>query len=302
MMCNVHKLFQIQRRSTLEYGSFWNKVNIWNVKCARATTFIIDSRTDVLVKVSKIWRQKMSRPEREPPAFGFTPNALTNWTIRTRHLLSGVFEYWLWRYRYFLCKVNIWKVSPNPTMHLCHTHVHTSVTKWCIVWYLSDALTNFWDVSITIRVCWRLYVLGLIPVRISKQNPVKHGMKLLFHSKLTAPLKFGNGSVIHPTLYNGCTYLSMLWLKLTMFVKRVPDITENPVVKTTSVPQIAKFMGPTWGPPGSCRPQMGPMLALWTLLSGTLCAALYIGVCLWEAGNDSLLWDIFYKHWVSIHL
>ena len=23
-------------------------------------------------------------------------------------------------------------------------------------------------------------------------------------------------------------------------------------------PQIAKFMGPTWGPPGSCRPQMGP--------------------------------------------
>ena len=34
-------------------------------------------------------------------------------------------------------------------------------------------------------------------------------------------------------------------------------------------PQIAKFMGPTWGPPGSCRPQMGPMLAPWTLLSGS---------------------------------
>ena len=32
--------------------------------------------------------------------------------------------------------------------------------------------------------------------------------------------------------------------------------------------QIATFMGPTWGPPGSCRPQMGPMLAPWTLLSG----------------------------------
>ena len=32
--------------------------------------------------------------------------------------------------------------------------------------------------------------------------------------------------------------------------------------------QIAKFMGPTWGPPGSCRPQMGPMLAPWTLISG----------------------------------
>ena len=32
--------------------------------------------------------------------------------------------------------------------------------------------------------------------------------------------------------------------------------------------QIAKFMGPIWGPPGSCRPQMGPMLVPWTLLSG----------------------------------
>ena len=32
--------------------------------------------------------------------------------------------------------------------------------------------------------------------------------------------------------------------------------------------QIAKFIGPTWGPPGSCRPQMGPMLVPWTLLSG----------------------------------
>ena len=32
--------------------------------------------------------------------------------------------------------------------------------------------------------------------------------------------------------------------------------------------QITKFMGPTWGPPGFCRPQMGPMLAPWTLLSG----------------------------------
>ena len=25
--------------------------------------------------------------------------------------------------------------------------------------------------------------------------------------------------------------------------------------------QIARFMGPTWDPPGSCRPQEGPMLA-----------------------------------------
>ena len=29
-------------------------------------------------------------------------------------------------------------------------------------------------------------------------------------------------------------------------------------------------MGPTWGLPGSFRPQMGPMLAPWTLLAGML--------------------------------
>ena len=33
-------------------------------------------------------------------------------------------------------------------------------------------------------------------------------------------------------------------------------------------PQIAKFMGPTWGPPGADRTNVGPMLAPWTLLSG----------------------------------
>ena len=41
--------------------------------------------------------------------------------------------------------------------------------------------------------------------------------------------------------------------------------------------QIAKFMGPTWGPPGTCRPQMGPMLAPWTLLSGLRLPSAYCG-------------------------
>ena len=31
--------------------------------------------------------------------------------------------------------------------------------------------------------------------------------------------------------------------------------------------QVAKFMGSTWGPTGSCRPHVGPMLAPWTLHS-----------------------------------
>ena len=49
------------------------------------------------------------------------------------------------------------------------------------------------------------------------------------------------------------------------------------------VAQIAKFMGPTWGPPGSCRPQMGPILAQWTLLSGW---CLIVSPC-WTEGFKS---------------
>ena len=33
-----------------------------------------------------------------------------------------------------------------------------------------------------------------------------------------------------------------------------------------TIPLITSFMGPTWGPPGSGWPQMGPMLAPWNLL------------------------------------
>ena len=40
------------------------------------------------------------------------------------------------------------------------------------------------------------------------------------------------------------------------------------VINQQITTQIAKFMGPTLGPPGSCRRQMRPMLAPWTLISG----------------------------------
>ena len=42
--------------------------------------------------------------------------------------------------------------------------------------------------------------------------------------------------------------------------------------------QITKFMGPTWGPHGPYRPQMGPVLAPWTLLSGLLIENQYLCV------------------------
>ena len=66
-------------------------------------------------------------------------------------------------------------------------------------------------------------------------------------------------------LSKGClTHWGLWWKKM------------DPILKTT---QIAKFMGPTWGPPGSCRPQMGPMLAPWTLLSGLIDSCNFVYTC-----------------------
>ena len=36
------------------------------------------------------------------------------------------------------------------------------------------------------------------------------------------------------------------------------------------MPLIARFLGPTWGPCGADRTQVGPMLAPWTLLSASM--------------------------------
>ena len=57
------------------------------------------------------------------------------------------------------------------------------------------------------------------------------------------------------------------------------------------VSQIARFMGPIWGPPGSCRPQMGPMLAPWTLLSGMS--------LLWFADTGLFVYSRSFITWIS---
>ena len=71
--------------------------------------------------------------------------------------------------------------------------------------------------------------------------------------------------------YNGNSYT---W-KDSLYIEKGPSVTK-----------IARVMGTTWGPPGSCRPQMGPMLAPCTLLSGKCpCdGAIAWLVCGWYTG------------------
>ena len=78
----------------------------------------------------------------------------------------------------------------------------------------------------------------------------------------------------------------------SMFIYGNAKSKEMTVV-TVQGTQIAKFMEPTWGPPGSYRPQMGPMLAhvnlairvvvfVWfNLYYKDMCTALICFVLLW---------------------
>ena len=69
---------------------------------------------------------------------------------------------------------------------------------------------------------------------------------------------------------------------------------------------IARLMGPTWGPSGADRTQVGPMLAPWTLLSGYPCDYLsmrglnFIHVCKMSPGHDSK--DVLVGVWHAITL
>ena len=89
-------------------------------------------------------------------------------------------------------------------------------------------------------------------------------------------------------------FFSFLWLALGQYYDctsateiTLKDTSKTDQYQTTMKPQtcsqfmlssqIAILMWPTWGPPRFCWPQVGPMLAPWTLLSG-MCT-IYPGSC-----------------------
>ena len=55
------------------------------------------------------------------------------------------------------------------------------------------------------------------------------------------------------------------------------------------------YLGPTWCSPGSCRPQMGPILAPWILLSGVV----YVSVIYSKPYSYKLLINSLYLMWIS---
>ena len=106
-----------------------------------------------------------------------------------------------------------------------------------------------------LRVCGYLYLLLKdpcnIPHALSTSNPVI--IKVWFLSDNLA----------------GLIWISLFWWL----------ITKRHGCQTYREKLMARFMGPTWGPSGATRTQVGPILAPWTLLSGL---TVFLPWRLWE--------------------
>ena len=63
-----------------------------------------------------------------------------------------------------------------------------------------------------------------------------------------------------------CEFISSLYVKDT---SNISFIYKRPTARYGELSLIARFIGPTWGLSGADRTQVGPVLAPWTLLSGT---------------------------------
>ena len=90
-----------------------------------------------------------------------------------------------------------------------------------------------------------------------------------------------NNSVSQIPIYNCCIRIPMSKFRTPWSLQQSHALVNYMLNgKILSVPgafvqfnthvQIAKIMGPTWGPPGSYRPQVGPMQVPWIFLSGCL--------------------------------
>ena len=94
-----------------------------------------------------------------------------------------------------------------------------------------------------------------------------------FPDMLVEPTGLGKGTVTLPAYIslqreNNSVCEQVLWLNFDSLAQDCSYSIAHTLKLLLS--QIARFMGPTWGPSGAVRTQVGPMLAPWTLLSGVL--------------------------------
>ena len=162
-----------------------------------------------------------------------------DFTKKTTRRDEKYFSFGIWCCLYF---IGLWVHHPMKLVS-CNTTVILAIAMGAFIIHISNSSRYS-----------RIYVFS---------NPI------VIFKFCTACMKFTPASQLR--------FLHLNIIKLTVCLRHKSKIiyiqTLSRIFITTTIilhritAQIAKFMGPTWGPPGSCRPQMGSMLAPWTFLS-----------------------------------
>ena len=121
-----------------------------------------------------------------------------------------------------------WTCSTNPAMHQCHIphcNVHISVTKWCIVGYLSDALWDLWDGSI-MHIC--ITRLQWIKAEKTAHATDELGTRFIYYIK--RDYKYQLGYIIKKQ--NECSVRSLLCLLLICISVMVNHIESSYLAKS----------------------------------------------------------------------
>ena len=136
----------------------------------------------------------------------------------------------------------------------------------------------------TLSIAWLLISTGAISIKRCCLNGIGISMLkirrscdcLIFNMGIAIPrkdgfvLRWGPGPVHHQdTNSHGRIYGSLSSMNRDINCQHHVFVAQR--LRMQICTQIARFIGPTWGPPGSCQPQVGPMLAPSTLQSGSLC-------------------------------
>ena len=109
----------------------------------------------------------------------------------------------------------------------------------------------------------RTWILGCCRHKYSISKKHTHGSFFVVFCCVLVP---GNDTLLVVKKSHECVIIT--WVKADLFSAKPLQTHSGMNLWIILANQISKFMGPTWGPPGSWQPQIGPMLAPWTLLSG----------------------------------
>ena len=98
----------------------------------------------------------------------------------------------------------------------------------------------------------------------------------------------GMEKLYHPTLYNGCNYLSMLGLKLIYVSEKAPDgssLLSDAIVESPMCDQIVRMHNFCF----KCLPHLGPWRRIWCQKSAWNYKFKTISLCHFQTSGDSLL-------------